>query len=182
MRGATLVLLIAVTAAACTAGSGMFTEIALDTAAPSTPAELLLGGGRAFGECGGFCLSELVLRTDGRVILELSRWDGERPRTISNRGTLSTEALALARALAARLDRISREETYGCPDCTDAGAAWVQTWTKDMPVRSTYDYGRPPRSLAPADRFLAGLIDALDACEATDAVMVEPDCTPRPSY
>jgi hypothetical protein len=182
MRNATFAMLLAL-AVACTGTtrSGTFSEVAIDTAATSSPAAPLLGGGTSFGMCAGYCRSEVVVRSDGRVVLELSMW-GEHPHVIRNRGRLVSDALERARAIAAELHDATLKDVYGCPDCADGGAASVQTWERAEPVRATYGYGQPPAELARADRFLAGLIDALDACKDTGIVTVDPGCTPKPSY
>lgn len=183
VRRSTMLAVLAFAAIACTSSgpSGTFSEIAIDTAATSSPEQPLVGGGTSFGMCAGYCRREIVIRRDGRVILDLSAW-GERPRPIRNRGRLALDALAEARALAAHLDGVPLEETYGCPDCTDGGAAWVSLWDRREPVSSTYEFGEPPPELADVDRLLAGLMDALETCVSTDAVRVETGCTPRPSY
>ena len=175
-----IVVLLTVSAAACTVSepSGTFREIAVDTGAPAMPAALL-GGGWEFGFCAGYCSSEVVIRTDGRVLLEITD-RRHAQRTIRNRGVLAPSALAEAESIVADLGETTLEEVYGCPDCTDGGAGFIRTWGED-PARSTYDFQSPPADLARADRFVGEVIAALETCESTDVVTVGSGCTPRPT-
>lgn len=180
VRRAILTLAVVVTAAACTAETSTFSTSPPVLSVPpsaSASAAPLLRGGESFGECFGYCGWELIVRADGRVVLELSRW-GERPRTIRNQGILSPDALERAQVIVAQLGGVSRDEIYGCPDRTDGGASHVQTWAGGRPVRSAYEFGRPPATLVHAD--LTVLIDTLDRCAGTDTVTIGPGCTPRP--
>lgn len=148
------------------------------SASPSHP-EPLLGGGTSFGMCVGYCVSELVIRSDGHVKLEMSAWH-QPPPDILNEGTLTAETLAQANEIAAQLETASLEGTYGCPDCADGGAAWVLIWTDGDPERSGYEFRRPPAGLERADGFLSALLQALGSCKATETLTIELSCTPKP--
>jgi hypothetical protein len=166
---------------ACTASkdpTGTFIEIAVDKAAPSR-SEPLLGGGTSFGMCVGYCFSELVIRSDGRVKLEMSAWHPP-PPDILNEGSLTAEALAQAGERAAQLEAARLEEIYGCPDCADGGGAWVLIWPDGDRQGSTYEFRSPPAELERADGFLSALLEALKSCKATQALTIEPGCTPHP--
>lgn len=180
---------LALVAAACGdddvgvgAGGPDPTATAASTTAP--PAEALAGSdgprlvsaGTSFGMCLGFC--ERTLSVDGASVT-MEAVDREGPtRTVT--GTLSGDAAADLAAAVAAVDVAALEETYGCPDCADGGAATLTFTPADggPAVTSTYEFGNPPPELAAVDAVTAPVVDALSTCEPSPLVEPGPGCEP----
>lgn len=101
----------------------------------------VLFSGTSFGECLGYCVTELTV--EGReATLVYSGWEiGQQLPDIEHRRTLSdAERLRLERAFdRAALRRA--DEIYGCPDCADGGAEWVGASGDGAEKRVTFEYG-----------------------------------------
>lgn len=53
--------------------------------------------------------------------------------------------LLLLAAACSTFDQLS--ETYGCPDCADGGAEWVEVERSRMGRRVTFEFGKPPERI-----------------------------------
>jgi hypothetical protein len=94
-----------------------------------------------------------------------------------SRGRLTASGAARLAALTSALpDRL--QDTYGCPDCADAGAAYVVVSRNGSGRRSEYEYPSPPGELASLDAFLKSVMDALAQCTPTPDVALEGPCSP----
>jgi hypothetical protein len=142
-------------------------------------ADLLVGGGRSFGLCRGECGFELALSSvidlaDGTCVGYRAslRVEDQAGQGIYEAGAELTEgAWDRAAMIASRLRGEQLEMVYGCPDCADGGAAWVQTQPRGDEARQhTYPFGAPAKPLAAADRFVQSLIDQLRSCQGADVV------------
>lgn len=113
--------------------------------------------GTSFGECIGYCITELTVE-DGHATWVRTGWDRdmvEMPKIRVERD-LSGEDWAVLRSVA-RLDVLkSLQDVYGCPDCLDGGAEWVELAREDEAKRVTFEYRE---TLQP----IAGLIHELRA-------------------
>ena len=118
---------------------------------------ILIHYGTSFGECIGYCITELTVE-DGHATWVRNGWDRdmvEMPEIRVERD-LSGEDWAILRSLA-RLDVLkSLQDVYGCPDCLDGGAEWVELAEEDQAKRVTIEYGE---TLQP----VAGLLHELRA-------------------
>lgn len=141
--------------------------------APSSTVRLLETGW-SFGLCLGPCNG--TLDVDGRALSYLveSR-TGE--LFADNRGELTSTGVSRLRSILAALPK-ELLDTYGCPDCADAGAAYVVVSRDGSSQRSHYEYPSPPRELAALDAFLKDVMDALGSCEATADAAPSGTCTP----
>jgi hypothetical protein len=121
---------------------------------PGTDAELtaLTGGdavirwGTSFGMCAGYCREELEI--DGlQVRLTRQSWDPARYPTQVAEQTISQDALEslLRRIAAVKLEQF--QDTYGCPDCADGGAEWVELENGDFKKRVNFEYNHDPARL-----------------------------------
>jgi hypothetical protein len=102
--------------------------------------------GTSFGMCGGYCRTELQI--DGAT-LRLTRmsWDTARYPTVMQQQPLTETT---RQQIAEKLDRdaISRlKDVYGCPDCADGGAEWVEVETAQFKKRVTFEYNKSPAEL-----------------------------------
>ncbi len=102
--------------------------------------------GTSFGMCAGYCREELEI--DGATIrLTRRSWDPARQPTRIEEQSLSRAAWRqlVARLEAANLNTL--QDVYGCPDCADGGAEWVEMESAVARKRVTFDYARGPRQL-----------------------------------
>jgi hypothetical protein len=108
-------------------------------ASPGPVDQIVVRGGTSFGECIGYCVTEL--RADAyEARLTRSGWASSVP--------IQTVALAMNReewsAIVSSIDLIafaSLREIHGCPDCADGGAEWVELTTAGFSKRVTFEYG-----------------------------------------
>ncbi len=119
--------------------------------------------GWSFGMCGGECLGELIVATDGAVSLETRGWGNEVFTTVT--GTAHADTLEALGAAYDALDRTALQTTYGCPDCADGGAEYARFVDSINPPESTWEYGNPPAELQAIRDVLRPLTDAVWACE-----------------
>lgn len=112
------------------------------------PEGLVLFGGTSFGECLGYCITELVV-SDRTAVLVYSGWEIRQalPDIRHERRLTAAERAALDRAFdRAALRRA--DDVYGCPDCADGGAEWVGAAEGGEEKRVTFEYGRNVREVA----------------------------------
>ncbi|HXV59161.1 MAG TPA: hypothetical protein VEK15_00600 [Vicinamibacteria bacterium] len=144
--------------------------------APSS-ATRLLEAGWSFGFCLGSCNGTLTVQNE---TLDYRVTDREGNQVLaSSQGHLTAAGSA---GLSTLLSDIPQplDDVYGCPDCADAGAAYVILNRDGVSRRSIYEYPNPPAELAALDEFLKEVMDALGACQSTAQVTIEGDCSPVP--
>ena len=104
--------------------------------------------GQSFGECLGYCRLELELTEDTTIFAAIGQaldnsFDDIRDTVATDSGTW-----AHVSALAAIAPFSTLDEVYGCPDCADGGAEWVELDTDRDPARTvTFEYGDPPAQI-----------------------------------
>jgi hypothetical protein len=132
--------------------------------------------GWSFGFCLGACRGDLTI--DGRELdYRLSDRSGE--QTLARAaGALTSAGRSRLNELAAALGSVPLEEVYGCPDCADGGAAWLELQRETVTASTRYEYRRPPPPLESLDAFLREVMGALETCVATGAVALSPACEP----
>lgn len=148
-----------------------------DDTQPQPGATRVVAAGFSYGECWGRCNGDLAIVGD-QLALTFTSNNSEVPDLV-NRGTLGTVAVD---ELADLADTLAAEEllaTYGCPDCDDGGASYLQLMIGgDGSWRSTWEHGTPPPVLADADAVLLDdLVEALTSCVATARVTLA-SCSP----
>lgn len=152
------------------------TEGPTTTDAPG-PVPTIVGGGSSFGECGGLCVSEL--RIEGaEVSLERRSWD--RSLQVVATGTLSDDARGQVAMIERALAGVDLDSTYGCPDCADGGAAWIDLIPVEAATRATYEFGAAPALLADWERFRRDVSEGLAACVDNSLVTVAAGCLTEP--
>ena len=110
---------------------------------------LVIRAGTSFGMCLGYCATEM--RIDGREIVFTRTGTRDAaahpPQTervrISETEWAELMALADARAFA------GLREVYGCPDCADGGAEWVEVERGGQARRVTFEYGAQVPEIQP---------------------------------
>ena len=102
--------------------------------------QIVLKSGTSFGMCGGYCKNEIQL-TKQEVIYKKSGWDSINYPAKTFRGMISrTEWDSLLDAVnIAALRKL--DDVYGCPDCADGGAEWIEVEYYNFHKKVTFEYG-----------------------------------------
>jgi hypothetical protein len=116
----------------------------------------VLRWGTSFGMCAGYCKQELAI---GSTRLQLTRtsWNAQQNPPVVQEQTFTE---ADWRRLLERVDgdRVrGLNEVYGCPDCADGGAEWVEIETPTFKKKITFEYNKPPAELKDAVEALRAL-------------------------
>ena len=114
-----------------------------------------IGSGTSFGECIGYCLSDLVINEE-HISYNLYGWDQNDSihRPIEIEESIQIENW---QNLITSLDIdafMNLENTIGCPDCGDGGTEWFEIMINEMVKRVTIDYGS---SIAGFENFLESI-------------------------
>jgi hypothetical protein len=134
----------------------------------------LVGAGWSFGFCLGYCNADVAIEGDDVIVTGRDR-DSEEPLYV-HRGTLTAEGRARLDAAAASLAGVALDPVYGCPDCADGGAAWVEIFREDVIERVEMEFGSPPEVLSELHAASLALIEALETCTSNELVDVADDC------
>lgn len=148
-------------------------EIGTETAGPAVS---LSGAGWSFGMCLGLCNAELVVNGDGLVLTARDREQAE--PLYENRGSLTEEGLDRIAAALTELEGAALEPVYGCPDCADGGAFYLELTGAGALTRHNMEFGQPPEVLAELHGLAMSVIEALETCTSDELVTVGDGCTP----
>ena len=141
---------------------------------PTGPA--LTGAGWSFGMCLGYCAADVRLDGDDVVVAGRDR-DAADP-LYENRGTLTEQGRERLDAALAGLVAGELEAVYGCPDCADGGAAYLELALDSTVERVEMEFGNPPPVLAELYATAMELVDAIETCETTPLVDIAESCVP----
>ena len=134
----------------------------------------LTGAGWSFGMCGGYCKADLVI--DGEaLVLTGGGWIGDQPLYV-NRGVFTPVGIERVGEMLARLGSKPLDLVYGCPDCADGGAAYLEFDRQGATSRHEMEFSRPPKVLAELHGLALAVIEALETCESGELVTVAKDC------
>lgn len=111
---------------------------------------LVIRNGTSFGECVGYCAGELQVDHHEIVYVQRAtkdsgRSDKRRTRPVTDKEWAELVALTDLDAL------LSLKTRYGCPDCFDQGAEWIEVQCGATVKRVSLSYGA---RLAPIDGLL----------------------------
>lgn len=100
---------------------------------------IVLRNGSSFGFCDGYCIRLLEIKNNMLTYTKSSR-DNNLPLLVTTRELTSVERNNLYKSL--DLEKLYKmNDTYGCPDCADGGAEWVEVSTNSGSKRITFEYG-----------------------------------------
>lgn len=113
----------------------------------SNPTIIEIRYGSQFGECEGYCFSEMVYTK--HIEKSISKAWGD---TILNPTKIVTKKMQQTRwthlITAINLsDFYSLEPTIGCPDCADGGESWIAIKTNEKSYKVRYEYGDVPKPM-----------------------------------
>ncbi len=121
---------------------------------------LVIGYGASFGFCVGYCHTEYRLTATSITRVRTGRPAATHP-TQTTVWPMDPAAWPRLRAHAERFLRQRPEAVYGCPDCADGGAEWIEVEGPRGPYRTTFEYGRPPEVLAPFHREIQQVLEGV---------------------
>ena len=102
--------------------------------------KLVVRSGTSFGMCDGYCATELSVTAETVTFTRTSRDPQRYPEQTLRRPTRLQEWEALQRHAGSdaffRLDSV-----YGCPDCADGGAEWIELERDGRRKRVSFEYG-----------------------------------------
>lgn len=100
----------------------------------------VVSSGTSFGECGGYCFSEVTIQGTS-VNLTRSSWFPKDSPDKTKSGTITEEKWnSLVNSI--NTDTLAAlPETIGCPDCWDQGAEWIEVIRPDFEKKITFEYG-----------------------------------------
>ena len=104
--------------------------------------------GTSFGMCAGYCREDLQI--DGSQIkLTRQSWDPRQPAQVAEQA-ISEDAWRKLQATLNGVAMAEMDSVYGCPDCADGGAEWVEIETGDAKKRVTFEFSKAPAQLRAA--------------------------------
>lgn len=135
----------------------------------------LAGAGWSFGMCLGYCRADL--RIDGESLVQTGHDREVEEPLYTNHGQLTSEGLARLDTAAIELADTPLEDTYGCPDCADGGAAYIVLAGSDGETRHDMEFGAAPPDLSELYDLSVVLMTALETCRSNDLVTVGEECS-----
>lgn len=110
------------------------------------PGDGTLAWGVSFGECIGYCWEEVrITRHEARVVMK--GWNGTRLPDRTFEGPVDAATWNVLRRLVSSSGMKGLRNVYGCPDCTDGGAEWVELEADGSTKQVKFEYGDPPSEL-----------------------------------
>ncbi|WP_345949352.1 hypothetical protein ABDD95_21125 [Mucilaginibacter sp. PAMB04274] len=100
--------------------------------------------GTSFGMCAGYCNNEVTVKQSG---VQLIRKKNGGPETKTCQKSLTEEQWKQI------IDKIDFEKfsklnaVYGCPDCADGGAEWIEIQRGQTKHKVTFEYHGEPEAL-----------------------------------
>jgi len=115
--------------------------------------------GISFGECMGYCRNQMEIEQTKVTLISLS-WDTVNYPKIQCQKYISTEKWNELESLVNSISFNSLDSVYGCPDCADGGAEWVEITTSDWKHKVTVEY------MSDQPAVLKNLLDSLRELKA----------------
>jgi len=121
--------------------------------------------GTSFGECLGYC-NRYIKAYPEAVTLREYGWDetGELPEKQCSMPLENYEFISIRDSVDVG-SFFSLEKTYGCPDCNDGGAEWVEISFDTLKHRVTFEYLNEPDELTPIVTALRELMVEFEDCD-----------------
>jgi len=108
--------------------------------------QIVYSSGSSFGLCTKNCNKELSVYKDKHTY---AVWNNGK-NSPKNEMMVRTESLYFDRisALLNKIDFKKLDLRYGCPDCADGGAEWIEVKIGMNTKRVVFEYNNPPSELA----------------------------------
>ena len=124
-----------------------------------------IGYGTSFGECLGYCNQQMKVYPQAATFRK-NGWDqsGALPEAQCSL-PLETYEFITIRDSVNLGEFFALEETYGCPDCADGGAEWVEISFDTLVHRVVFEYQNEPEELTPVVSALRDLMVRFEDCD-----------------
>ena len=119
----------------------------LDTVIFVQATEMIVRHGTSFGECLGYCWKELEVANTMVTFTQVGRdYDWDFPDIVDTGRIRVAEWIRLMAAIDPET-LLNMEDRYGCPDCADGGAEWIEVITRRWRKKITFEYGDSIRGI-----------------------------------
>jgi hypothetical protein len=122
--------------------------------------KLNISYGTSFGMCAGYCKCEMQIDSS-KVIFTFSSWTSSTHPQKQCQKSISKEKWGNLISMVDSGTFNKLDSVYGCPDCADGGAEWVEVNTTTWHHRVKMDYSGPNRPVV-----IKALMDSLRALRA----------------
>jgi hypothetical protein len=125
--------------------------------------KLKISYGTSFGMCVGYCNNQLFI---SNAKMELKKYENK-PNAVPKVCTVEmaeTDWSKLADSIDLSVFN-QLKESYGCPDCADGGAEWIQIEYGDKKHKVTFEYGKEPNEVKPYISTLRAQFDTFKDCK-----------------
>ncbi len=121
--------------------------------------------GTSFGECQGYCNQNMKVYPQVATLRRYG-WSesGELPEIQCSLPLESYEFISIRDSVDVG-NFFSMDETYGCPDCADGGAEWVEISFDTLKHRVTFEFMNEPEELTPIVTALRELMLDFEGCD-----------------
>lgn len=102
--------------------------------------------GTSFGECVGYCRNEITLQS-GSLVLVSSGWFDTIPEIKHSYNLDNSEWISIKNKIETS-SFFKLKSTYGCPDCADGGAEWIEViTTSGKTFKVNFEFMNEPEEL-----------------------------------
>jgi hypothetical protein len=115
---------------------------------PNTEPDTTIKSGTSFGECLGYCRSELEIKVTG-VTFTRSGWNINEYPPMSVWQEMSRDEWQKLVQLIDQKTIAEMDDIYGCPDCADGGAEWIEVIQDDFSKKVTFEFGTTLEPIQP---------------------------------
>lgn len=99
--------------------------------------------GQSFGMCMGKCYNELIVETNSVILKQIERKErGGEAKTMEHRDNTRWSEIIADLDNFPKSAFLQLDEQYGCPDCADGGAEWLEIQFTDGKTKHVkFEYG-----------------------------------------
>jgi hypothetical protein len=117
--------------------------------------------GTSFGMCIGYCINEMSI-DNSKVIFTRSSWNSDQYPRKQCQMAITAEKFETLLNMTDSSSFNKLDTIYGCPDCADGGAEWVEITAATWKHKVKMDYSGPNRP-----EEMEALIDSLRSIQAS---------------
>jgi hypothetical protein len=115
--------------------------------------DLVVRGGFSFGECRGVCQATVEV-IGSKINFKSYQFASSKDILKQCDGSVQTEELNKALTGFQFTQFKALQKTYGCPDCNDGGAEWIEIQKGNEVYKTTFEFGKPPVEVKLVSEFM----------------------------
>ncbi|WP_162628006.1 hypothetical protein [Arcticibacterium luteifluviistationis] len=120
-----------------------------DSVSPKLESDLVIVSGQSFGECIGECTQYLVVKVESSSVEFVSQpyhvENENEKRIFTHNLDDETWKNILSEINTKTFNKL--DEVYGCPDCADGGAEWIEISDSSGTHKVTFEYGEEVKGI-----------------------------------